>query len=95
MRPSSTAPDLRSTLTLTHHRSLAEGRVERPSFPATRPERAMPAQPVAGDPAVIDPALISQPDHDDKPAATAERAWLERDSMAAPGDFRSDWAFFD
>jgi hypothetical protein len=50
---------------------------------------------VAGDPARIDPDLISQPDLDDTPAATAERAWLERDSMAAPGDFRSDWAFFD
>jgi hypothetical protein len=50
---------------------------------------------VAGDPSRIDPDLISQPDHDDTPAATAERAWLERDSMAAPGDFRSDWAFFD
>ena len=44
---------------------------------------------------MIDPDLISQPDHDDKPAATAERAWLERDSMAAPADYRSDWTFFD
>ena len=48
MRPDSTAPDLRSMLTLTYeadrhrgeelrhalHRGLAEGRVERPSFPA-------------------------------------------------------------
>lgn len=55
----------------------------------------MPAQPEAGDPAVIDSDRTPQPDHDDKPAATAERAWLERDSMAAPADFRSDWAFFD
>ena len=66
-----------------------------PRDPSIRPARAIPAQPVAGDPARIDPDLISQPDLDDTPAATAERAWLERDSMAAPGDFRSDWAFFD
>jgi hypothetical protein len=25
----------------------------------------------------------------------AERAWLERDSMAAPVDYSSEWAFFD
>ena len=66
-----------------------------PRDPSIRPARAIPALPVAGDPARIDPDLISQPDHDDTPAATAERAWLERDSMAAPGDFRSEWAFFD
>ena len=66
-----------------------------PRDPSTRPERATPAQPGAGDPAMIDPDLISQHDHDDKLAAIAERTWLERDSMAAPGDFRSDWAFFD
>jgi hypothetical protein len=55
----------------------------------------MPAQPVAGDPVGIDSDGVLQHDHDDQPAATAERAWLERDSMAAPADFRSDWAFFD
>ena len=66
------------------------------TFPdSAHPERLMPAQPEAGDPAVIDSDRTPQPDHDDKPAATAERAWLERDSMAAPADFRSDWAFFD
>jgi hypothetical protein len=53
------------------------------------------AQPMAGDPATMDSDRVPQPHHDEKPAATAERAWLERDSMAAPGDFRSDWAFFD
>ena len=62
---------------------------------STRPERPISAQPVAGDPAMIDFDRTPQPDDDDKPAATAERAWLERDSMAAPGDFRSEWAFFD
>ena len=66
-----------------------------PRDPSIRPARAIPALPEAGAPARIAPDLISQPDHDDTPAATAERAWLERDSMAAPGDFRSDWAFFD
>jgi hypothetical protein len=44
---------------------------------------------------MIDPDLIPRPIEDEQPAATAERAWLERDSMAAPGDFRSEWAFFD
>jgi len=62
---------------------------------STRPGWAAPAQSVPGAPAMIDSDLISQPDHDDEPAAVAERAWLERDSMAAPVDFRSDWAFFD
>ena len=71
MLPDSTAPDLRSMVSLTS------------------------AQPVAGDPALMDSDRVPQPHHDEKPAATAERAWLERDSMAAPGDFRSDWAFFD
>jgi hypothetical protein len=44
---------------------------------------------------MMDSDRTPQPDDDDQPAAVAERAWLERDSMAAPGDFRSDWAFFD
>jgi hypothetical protein len=50
---------------------------------------------MAGDPAMTDSDRTPQPDLDDKPAETADRTWLERDSMAAPGDFRSDWAFFD
>ena len=66
-----------------------------PRDPSIRPARAIPAQPGAGDPAVIDPDLISQSDHHDEPAAVAERTWLERDSMAAPADYRSDWTFFD
>lgn len=45
---------------------------------STRLERPISAQPVVGDPAVMDPGLISQPDHDDKPAAPAERTWLEQ-----------------
>ncbi len=56
---------------------------------------AIAAQPVGGDPVMIDPDLIPEPREDDQPAAIAERAWLERDSMAAPVDYRSDWAFFD
>jgi hypothetical protein len=44
---------------------------------------------------MIDPYRIPRGIEDEKPAATAERAWLERDSMAAPVDYRSDWAFFD
>ena len=68
----------------------------RSTFPdSARPERLVSAQPVAGDPAMVDSDPTPQPDHDDQPAATTERAWLERDSMAAPVDFRSDWAFFD
>jgi hypothetical protein len=55
----------------------------------------IPAQPVAGDPVRIDPDPIHRPIEDNAPAAIAERAWLERDSMAAPVDYRSDWAFFD
>jgi hypothetical protein len=43
----------------------------------------------------MDPDRTPQPDRDGELAAIAERTWLERDSMAAPGDFRSDWAFFD
>ena len=62
---------------------------------STRPERPISAQPVAGDPAMMDSDRTPQHVHDDKPAATAERAWQERDSMAAPGDFLSEWAFFD
>ena len=66
------------------------------TFPdCTLPERPISAPPVAGDPAMMDSDRTPQPDDDDQPAAVAERAWLERDSMAAPGDFRSDWAFFD
>ena len=56
---------------------------------------AITAQPVAGDPVMIDPDPIPRPIEDEEPAATAERAWLERDSMAAPVDYPSDWAFFD
>lgn len=44
---------------------------------------------------MMDSYRTPQPDRDDNPAATDERAWLERDSMAAPTDYRSDWAFFD
>ncbi len=66
------------------------------TFPdSARPKRLISAQPVAGDPATVDSDPTPQADQDDTPAATAKRAWLERDSMAAPGDFRSDWAFFD
>ena len=65
-------------------------------FPdSTRPEGPIAAPLMAGDPAMLDSARTSQPDDDDKPAPVAERAWLERDSMAAPADFRSDWAFFN
>jgi len=66
-----------------------------PRDPSTRPKRPIPAQPVAGVPAMIDPDLIPRRVEDEEPAAIAERAWLERDSMAAPVDYRSDWAFFD
>jgi hypothetical protein len=62
---------------------------------STRPERAIPTQPMAGVPAMIDPDPIPRPIEYDEPAAIAERAWLERDSMAAAVDYRSDWAFFD
>ncbi len=62
---------------------------------STLPERLVPAPPVAGDPAMEGSDHTLEPDQDDRPAATGERAWLERDSMAAPADFRSDWAFFD
>ena len=62
---------------------------------STRPERPISASPVPGDLAMVDSDRTPQPDHTDTSAATAERAWLERDSMAAPGDFRSEWAFFD
>jgi hypothetical protein len=62
---------------------------------STLPERPVSAQPVAGDPAMMDSDQTPQPDHDDKPAVTAERTWLERDSMAAPADYRSDFTFFD
>ena len=66
------------------------------TFPdSIRPERPIATPLMAGDPAMMDSDRTSQPDDDDKPAAAAERAWLERDSMAAPADFRSDWAFFD
>jgi hypothetical protein len=44
---------------------------------------------------MIHPDLIPRPVEDDEPAAIAERAWLKRDSMAAPADYSSDWAFFD
>ena len=59
------------------------------------PERPVSAAPVASDPAMTYSDRTPQPDRDDTPAASAERAWLERDSMAAPADFGSDWAFFD
>ena len=58
------------------------------------PGRAIPTQFVTAIPAMIHPDLIPRP-IDDEPAAIAERAWLERDSMAAPVDYRSEWAFFD
>jgi hypothetical protein len=44
---------------------------------------------------MINPDPIADPDQGREPSAIAERAWLERDSMAAPVDYRSDWAFFD
>ena len=56
---------------------------------------AIPAQPVVGAAAMTDPEPIPEPREDDEPAAIAERAWLGRDSMAAPVDYSSDWAFFD
>jgi hypothetical protein len=56
---------------------------------------AIHIQPVAGDPVRIDPDPIQRPIEDDEPAAIAERAWLERDSMAAPVDYRSVWAFYE
>jgi hypothetical protein len=62
---------------------------------STRPERAIPTRFVAAVPTMIYPDLIHQPIEDDEPAAIVERAWLERDSMAAPVDYSSDWAFFD
>jgi hypothetical protein len=66
------------------------------TFPdSTRPELPISAPFEAGDPALMDSDRTPQPHDDDKPAATAERTWLERDSMTAPGDFHSDWAFFD
>ncbi len=62
---------------------------------STRPERAIPTQFVAAVPMMIHPDPIHRPVEGDDPAAIAERAWLERDSMAAPVDYRSEWAFFD
>ena len=62
---------------------------------STRPERAIPTQFVAAVPTMIHPDLIPRPIEDVEPAAIAERIWLERDSMAAPEDFQSDWSFFD
>jgi hypothetical protein len=44
---------------------------------------------------MIDPDLIPRPIEYEESAAIAERAWLERDSMAAPVDYSSEWAFFD
>ena len=61
----------------------------------TRPERVIPTQPVAGVPAMIDPDLIPRRIEYDEAAVIPERVWLERDSMAAPVDYSSEWAFFD
>ena len=62
---------------------------------STRPERAIPTRFVAAVPTMIHPDLIPRPIEYDEAAVIAERAWLERDSMAAPVDYSSDWAFFD
>ena len=62
---------------------------------STRPERTIPTRFVAAVPTMIHSDLIPRPIEDGEPAAVAERAWLEPDSMAAPVDCSSDWAFFD
>jgi hypothetical protein len=62
---------------------------------STRPERAIPTQLVVGVPAMVDPDLIPRPIEYEESAAITERVWLERDSMAAPVDYSSEWAFFD
>lgn len=61
----------------------------------TRPERAITTQYVAADPTTSHPNLTPRQIEDDQPAAISDRAWLERDSMAAAADYRSEWAFFD